>query len=77
MEFDCVGKTFSFTGRMKAMGRTEAKKLITSMEGNVASVVDRSVNVLVVGDVGGNVYTLFIQRQEKQKNGRKYFALIS
>merc|ERR1719330_750227 len=48
---DVKGMTFVFTGRMKAIGRTQAKKLVVSKGGFVGSAVDNTTSVVVAGDV--------------------------
>ncbi len=49
-----MGKTFVFTGALRSMKRGEAKELITSKGGKVASQVSRNVDYVVVGEEPGS-----------------------
>lgn len=48
------GKTFVFTGALKSMTRENAKRLVTSKGGKVASQVSRNVDFVVVGESPGS-----------------------
>ena len=49
-----AGKTFVFTGRLSDMTREEAKRLVESLGGKVASSVSRKVDYVVVGEDPGS-----------------------
>jgi len=49
-----MGKTFVFTGALKSMTRSEAKRLVTSKGGKVASQVSRNVDYVVAGEAPGS-----------------------
>ena len=49
-----AGKTFLFTGRLSGMTRQEAKRLVESLGGKVASSVSRKVDYVVVGEDPGS-----------------------
>jgi len=49
LDFDARGKTFCFTGRMTAFGRSEAKRRVREAGGTVSSNVDESTDILVAG----------------------------
>jgi len=53
VDFDASGKTFVFTGRMNALGRTDAKNYVKAAGGQVASHVDASTSAVVTGGVAG------------------------
>jgi DNA ligase (NAD+) len=48
------GKTFVFTGRLSSFTREEARRLVESLGGRVASSVSRRVDYLVVGEDPGS-----------------------
>ncbi|MBM3987377.1 MAG: NAD-dependent DNA ligase LigA [Planctomycetes bacterium] len=48
------GKTVVFTGTLVAMGRAEAKKLVESLGGKVASSISAKTEFLVTGEGGGS-----------------------
>lgn len=48
------GKTVVFTGTLVAMGRAEAKKLVESLGGKVASSISAKTHFLVTGEGGGS-----------------------
>ncbi len=50
------GKTFVFTGALKAFTREEAKRLVEAEGGKVASSVSRKVDYVVVGESPGSKY---------------------
>jgi len=49
-----AGKAFLFTGRLSGMTRQEAKRLVESLGGKVASSVSRKVDYVVVGEDPGS-----------------------
>jgi len=49
-----AGKTLVFTGRLSDMTREEAKRLVESLGGKVASSVSRKVDYVVVGEDPGS-----------------------
>jgi DNA ligase (NAD+) len=49
-----AGKTFLFTGALKAFGRDEARDLVESMGGMTASSVSKKVDFVVVGEDPGS-----------------------
>jgi DNA ligase (NAD+) len=51
-----VGKTFVFTGTLKALGRDEARNLVESMGGVTASSVSKKVDYVVVGEDPGSKF---------------------
>ena len=48
------GKTFVFTGALKSMTRDQAKNLVESLGGRVASSVSKKVDIVVVGESPGS-----------------------
>lgn len=50
------GKTFVFTGTLKAYGRDEAKNLVESLGGQTASSVSKKVDYVVVGEDPGSKF---------------------
>ena len=48
------GKTFVFTGSLTSMTREEAKQLVQSLGGRIASTVGRGVDYVVVGEDAGS-----------------------
>lgn len=48
-----AGKTFVFTGTLKAYGRDDARKLVESLGGKTASSVSKKVDFVVVGEDPG------------------------
>ena len=48
------GKIFVFTGALKSMTRDEAKNLVESLGGRVASSVSKKVDIVVVGESPGS-----------------------
>ena len=51
-----AGKTFLFTGVLKAFGRDEARDLVESMGGMTASSVSKKVDFVVVGEDPGSKF---------------------
>jgi DNA ligase (NAD+) len=51
-----AGKTFLFTGALKAFGRDEARNIVESMGGMTASSVSKKVDFVVVGEDPGSKY---------------------
>ncbi|MBI3459394.1 NAD-dependent DNA ligase LigA [Candidatus Acetothermia bacterium] len=51
---DLVGKTFSFTGTLKTLTRSEAEVLVKSFGARTASSVSRKTNYLVAGEEAGS-----------------------
>jgi DNA ligase (NAD+) len=49
-----AGKTVVFTGTLAALGRAEAKKLVESQGGRVASAISAKTDFLVQGEGGGS-----------------------
>ncbi len=49
-----AGKTFVFTGTLKAYGRDDARKLVESLGGKTASSVSKKVDFVVVGEDPGS-----------------------
>jgi DNA ligase (NAD+) len=50
------GKTFVFTGALSKITRSEAKKLVESQGGNVASSVSKRTDFVVAGESSGSKY---------------------
>jgi len=48
------GKTFVFTGELECCSRSEAKKMVEELGGNVANTVSRKITYLVVGKNPGS-----------------------
>jgi DNA ligase (NAD+) len=48
------GKTVVFTGTLAGMGRAEAKKLVETLGGKVASSISAKTHYLVTGEGGGS-----------------------
>jgi len=51
-----VGKTFVFTGTLKAFGRDEARNLVESLGGMTASGVSKKVDFVVIGEDPGSKF---------------------
>ncbi len=51
-----TGKTFVFTGTLKAFGRDEARNIVESMGGMTASSVSKKVDYVVVGENPGSKF---------------------
>jgi DNA ligase (NAD+) len=51
-----AGKTFVFTGALKGFGRDEARNLVESMGGMIASSVSKKVDFVVVGEDPGSKF---------------------
>lgn len=49
-----VGKTVVFTGTLAGLGRAEAKKLVETLGGKVASAISAKTHFLVTGEGGGS-----------------------
>ena len=49
-----AGKTFVFTGTLTRMGRSEAKALVESLGGTVASSVTKTTDYVVAGEAAGS-----------------------
>ena len=51
-----AGKTFVFTGTLKSYGRDEARSLVKSLGGTIASGVSKKVNFVIAGEDPGSKF---------------------
>ena len=64
------GKSFLFTGKLVAMERSEAQRLVEEHGGEAAASVNKQLDYLVVGDGGGGGSKLAKAERLKEKGGR-------
>lgn len=72
-----LGKTFVFTGTLKAFGRDEARNLVESLGGQTASSVSKKVDYVVVGEDPGSKFSKAKELEIKTLTEEEFKNLIS
>lgn len=71
------GKTFLFTGELKAMSRNNAATLVEKNGGKVVSSVSKKLDYLVVGENPGSKYQKAVELGVKILNETEFFELLN
>ncbi|RLG11426.1 DNA ligase (NAD(+)) LigA [Candidatus Pacearchaeota archaeon] len=71
------GLTFVFTGALKSMTRSEAKKKVIELGGKVTESVSRNVDYVVVGENPGSKYRKAQQLGVKTINEKEFLEMLN
>lgn len=71
------GKTFLFTGELKAMSRNNAATLVEKNGGKVVSSVSKKLDYIVVGENPGSKYQKAVELGIKILNESEFFELLN
>ena len=71
-----TGKTFVLTGSLSSISREEAKELIESQGGRVASGISKNVDVLIVGEDAGSKLAKAKELRIAQWDEKKFLSTV-